>query len=260
MGERRVVGPVLEGRPADGVVQARRAAAEEHVLQHRRAAVGGVVIRAVDQRLLDAELVPRLPAVRAAAQELEGHHVDVGVHEAARLGVGGGALARQALGAELDLGELRAAGRGHEGEDVGAAEAQRAARGGQPAIARGGQPQPERARARLLDRPVGQLADRGGRLDAVLRRARQVVALAPVEHVLAERGGLEVEALGGGRGAAPTCCSRRPPSSRSRRRASARSSRWRACNRSLVDAASAPGAASRATARTSPMTRRMCPR
>ena len=106
VGQRLGRGPVLERRPAGGIVRPRGVAVREHVLDQRGAAPCRLVVGAVDQRLLDPVPAPRLAAVGAAAQELEGHAVHVRLQEARRLGVGGRALRGRAGHADLDLGEL----------------------------------------------------------------------------------------------------------------------------------------------------------
>ena len=82
--ERGVVRPVLERRPAARVVRADRVAVREHVLADR-AGAAGLVVGAVDERARHAVRMPRAPAVDAAAEELEGHHVHVRVEQAAHL-------------------------------------------------------------------------------------------------------------------------------------------------------------------------------
>ena len=82
--QRLRVGPAGEGRPAAGVVAARRVAVQD-VLEHRAAAAAGRVVGAVDERVLDAVLVPRPAAVRRPAEELERHPVHVAVDEAAHV-------------------------------------------------------------------------------------------------------------------------------------------------------------------------------
>jgi hypothetical protein len=62
-------------------VHADRVAVGERVLADR-ARAARLVVRAVDQRACDAEAVPRAAAVDAPAEELEGHHVHVGVEQA----------------------------------------------------------------------------------------------------------------------------------------------------------------------------------
>ena len=95
VGQRGVVRPVLERRPAARVVRADRVAVREHVLADRAGAVG-LVVGAVDERARDAVRMPRAPAVDAAAEELEGHHVHVGVEQAAHLAERRGAAGRLA--------------------------------------------------------------------------------------------------------------------------------------------------------------------
>ena len=102
-----------------------------------------LLVVAAAQRVLDAVRVPRPTAAQLAAEELEGHAVDVRVEEAAH--GGGRALAgrlRGARGAGLDLGPARA-GRAVR---VGVA---RLVVGDVPQDERGGlAPGPRRARAR----------------------------------------------------------------------------------------------------------------
>jgi hypothetical protein len=84
VGERLVVGPAREARPAAGVVAARRVAVED-VVENRPASVGGGVIGTVDESVRSPEPVPGTAAVRLAAQELERHPVHVSLDQAADL-------------------------------------------------------------------------------------------------------------------------------------------------------------------------------
>ena len=97
--ERVLVWPAVEIRPAASVVTRISTQAR---LEHRRAAVR-LVVSAVLERIRSAELVPRLAAVRVAAEELEGHHVHVAVDGPLDLAVAGRVRIRIAGGVEGDL-------------------------------------------------------------------------------------------------------------------------------------------------------------
>ena len=248
MRERRVVRPVLEDRPAARVVGADRVAVGERVLADRADAVRPVV-GAVLQRGGDAVGRPRAPAVDAAAEELEGHHVHVGVDHARDLAEGGGAAGRVAGHVGLGLGVVRAAVERLEGElravarraDV--AQDERAAVAGREhalgrRAARAGTRRRRRSRA---SRPTRSGRSRPGSARpgcppgsaaAASRRARAC-------RWRGSRG--PCRRAGSGRGRSPACGSARPSpgprSRRSRRRrswrrtipwrgTSARSSRW----------------------------------
>ena len=194
MRERGVVRPVLERRPAARVVRADRVAVREHVLADRTGA-GGLVVGTVDERARDAVRMPRAPAVDAAAEELEGHHVHVGVEQAAHLaerrGAAGGLAADVGLGFGIDgaaVGRLEREARGHVAED-------------EPAVLHAEPPVAQAQHVAVLDRPVGGLARRGLALDALGRDRKRTASVAEevapgaVEQVAAERRGLQPEAL-----------------------------------------------------------------
>ncbi len=107
-----VGGPVLERRPAGGVVRPEGGAVPHEVLEPGEHPVRGVV-GAVAQRLLDAALVERLAAEHLPAERLVRHQVAVGVEVAAHRAAAG---VRGRDGAD---GEQQG---GDEGEDEGDVE------------------------------------------------------------------------------------------------------------------------------------------
>ncbi len=208
VGQRLVVRPVLERRPAHRVVGGPRGTRGDGALERAR---HRVVVGAVHQRVLRAVAVPGPAAVRAPAQELEGHHVHVEVDHAPGPAVGRRAPAGRAGRADLHLGIGRAALGGLEGEHRGVARARRRehqatipAHGGEHLVARRGQGDREPATRRHVHAPVGRLVGAGLGLDAVVGRADQAgrarheVARAAVEEVAPELGGLHAEHLGPG--------------------------------------------------------------
>jgi hypothetical protein len=215
VGERVVVRPVLQRRPAARVVGADGVAVGDRVLADGAEAVG-LVVRAVDQRARRPVRMPRTAAVDPAAEELEGHHVHVGVEEAGDLAERGGAPRGLADGVDVGLGvDGATVGRleREAGGVAGLAQQERpAVAGGQDAVPRRERDR-ERAAARVVDAPVGLLARRRGALDPLaaadgqrrelrhdaLLPEREEVAAAAIEQVAAERGGLHAEALGAGR-------------------------------------------------------------
>ena len=204
MGQRLPVRPVLEGRPAGRVVRVRRVA-PERVLE-RRARAARLVVGAVDERDGDAEAVPRLAAVGAAAEELERHHVHVRVDQPARLAERGRAGRRLAGHVDLGLREGRAAARPRRrrtGRAPGRVDERRALPSPSTASALPSEGSSMRKlRSGDVDPPVGGVARLGSARDALAadrQRAgdgRHEVARLAVEQVAAERGGLHPERLG----------------------------------------------------------------
>ena len=181
MGERVVVRPVLEGRPADRVVAADRIA-EEGVLEHGAAAVADLVIGTVRRARTERRRETRAGrSERRPPRNSKARHVQVGSMIPFTCAPRRPAREGRAGGARLDLGVDSAA--------VGRLEGERARIGGlgqhQPA---GGDPerlvlrgQGDRERRRLRIRPpvgVRASAVRGG--DASERGAHKV-AVAAVE-------------------------------------------------------------------------------
>ena len=113
VGERLVARPALEARPSLRAVRARRAAGGQEVLYDRALAVR-VVVGTVAQRHRHSVRAPGTSAMEAAAEELEGAHVDVGVDEAAHARLRVGSLERRPGDVHLHLGEGRAALGGRE--------------------------------------------------------------------------------------------------------------------------------------------------
>ena len=192
MGQRVGSRPVLERRPADRVVAG---LAGEDRLEHRAVALGLGVVVAVDEGVRRAVPVPRLAAVDAATEELEGHPVGVGVDVAAHLLERRGAGERRSGDADVCLGVARAARRRAQRETARlVAGGESAARRGEPASV--GEPERESAVASgggpvgVLGRLVGQPVGAHERL------------VAGEEEVGAEVGGLEADRLAGHRVAA----------------------------------------------------------
>jgi hypothetical protein len=67
------------------------------------------MIRAIDQRSFDAVAMPRASTSSASAEELESHHVQVGIHEAAHLLESVGSSEEWTIDVHFELGESRTA-------------------------------------------------------------------------------------------------------------------------------------------------------
>ena len=107
MRQRVVVRPVAERRPADGVVTGRLGAGEKRL--EYGAASAGTVVGAVDERVRHAVRLPRATAARLTTEELERHHVQVGVDVALGLRVRRRALELRSVDLRLDLRPVCAA-------------------------------------------------------------------------------------------------------------------------------------------------------
>ena len=246
-----MVRPVLEGRPADRVVAVRRIVVER-VLEHGAAPVRAVV-GAVDERHGHAVRVPRPAAVRAAAEELEGHHVDVRVDEAAHLGERRGAVARLAVALTSGSGNSaqpparprRRTGPRRRRWPASASTRSSAGRTWRAPSSSSGKRDPERAPSACCHAPVGVRARLRRRLEARCwpptgrssvtrrwaRRPRGSRDARPKNRYWPSCRGLHPERLGLARGCPPTRRSRpRRSSPRAGRAAAsgARSSRSRA--------------------------------
>jgi hypothetical protein len=199
VGQRFVVRPIAERRPANGVMTTGGILVED-VLEHRAAPVARGVVGAVDERVGCAEAMPRLAAVRLPAQELECHAMHVPLEQPGHLAVDRRARARASRRVDLDLGVGGAAGCLAEGE---AARVPRRTRGHRHQLSVPGdgelpafEPVGDRERSRaLVDRPVGGVAGLGGRLRQVALR-REEIPRRSVEEVAAERGRLHPKRLG----------------------------------------------------------------
>jgi hypothetical protein len=191
-----VGGPARERGPAVDVVSRRGVAVREEVLHHRRAAVGAVV-GAVHERVRDAVGMPRAPAMDRAAQELEGHAVQVSLDQALRLAVRSRRVVGRPGHVDLRFGVGRAAAGRLERErgtgSGGDADGPVAADGELLAALRQGQREP--VPAGVGEAPVGVAARRGRGCRGGAVRAHEVPGL-PVEQVAPERRGLHADRLG----------------------------------------------------------------